>query len=55
MIPIGQLAAGPLALALGTEDAILACAAVIAVAIGSTLAVPSVRHLHRTDVPVATG
>jgi MFS family permease len=55
MIPIGQLAAGPLALALGTEDAILACAAVIAVAIGATLAVPSVRHLHRTDVPVATG
>jgi hypothetical protein len=50
MIPIGQLVAGPLALALGTEDAILACAAVIAVAIGATLAVPSVRHLRKTDV-----
>ncbi len=50
MIPIGQLVGGPLALALGTEDAILACAAVIAVAIGATLAVPSVRHLRRTDV-----
>jgi MFS family permease len=51
MIPIGQLVAGPLALALGTEDAILACAAVIAVSIAATLAVPSVRRLQRTDVP----
>jgi MFS family permease len=51
MIPIGQLVAGPLALALGTEDAILACAAVIAVSIAATLAVPSVRRLRRTDVP----
>ena len=50
MIPIGQLVAGPLALALGTEDAILACAAVIAASIAATLAVPSVRHLRRTDV-----
>jgi MFS family permease len=54
MIPLGQLAAGPLALALGTEDAILACAAVITVSIGATLAVPSVRQLRRTDVPAAT-
>ena len=53
MIPIGQLVAGPLALALGTDDAILACATVIAVSIGATLAVPGVRHLRRTDVPVA--
>jgi MFS family permease len=51
MIPIGQLVAGPLALALGTTDAILACAAVIAISIGATLAVPSVRRLQRTDVP----
>ena len=50
MIPIGQLVAGPLALALGTEDAILACAVVIAASIAATLAVPSVRHLRRTDV-----
>ena len=54
MIPIGQLAAGPLALALGTEDAIMACAVVVAVSIGATLAVPSVRHLRRTDVLAAT-
>jgi hypothetical protein len=54
MIPIGQLAAGPLALALGTEDAITACAVVVAVSIGATLAVPSVRHLRRTDVLAAT-
>lgn len=54
MIPLGQLVAGPLALALGTQDAILACATVIAIAIGTTLAVPSVRHLHRTDVPAET-
>jgi hypothetical protein len=54
MIPLGQLVAGPLALALGTQDAILACATVIAIAIGTTLAVPSVRHLRRTDVPAET-
>jgi MFS family permease len=53
MIPIGQLVAGPLALALGTEDAILVCAGVIATSISATLAVPSVRRLRRTDVPAA--
>ncbi len=51
MIPVGQLVAGPLALAQGTEDAIIACAAVIAISIGATLTVPSVRRLRRTDVP----
>jgi hypothetical protein len=51
MIPLGQLVAGPLALALGTQDAILACATVIAIAIATTLAVPSVRHLRRIDLP----
>jgi hypothetical protein len=50
-----RLVAGPLALALGTEDAIVVCAAVIAISIGATLAVPSVRRLRRTDVPVAAG
>jgi MFS family permease len=53
MIPIGLLAAGPLAHALGTEQAILACGAVTAISIGATLVVPSVRHLRRTDVPAA--
>jgi MFS family permease len=52
MIPIGQVMAGPLALALGTEDAILVCAVVIAASFGATLAVPSVRRLRRTDVPI---
>ena len=51
MIPVGQLVAGPLSLALGTEDAIITCAAVIAISIGATLTVPSVRRLRRTDVP----
>jgi hypothetical protein len=49
MIPVGQLVAGPLAAVLGTEEAILLSAGVIVISITATLAVPSVRHLRRTD------
>jgi hypothetical protein len=51
MIPIGQLAAGPIAALAGVESGVLACAVVVAVAISSTLLVPSVRRLERSDTP----
>jgi hypothetical protein len=50
MIPIGQLAAGPLAAVAGVEAGVLASAAVITTAIVTTLFVPSVRQLERTDL-----
>ncbi len=40
MIPIGQWVAGPLAAAIGTEEAILGSTGVIVVSIAATLAVP---------------
>lgn len=54
MLPIGQLAAGPLAAVAGVEAGVLASASVITVAIASTLLVPSVRRLERTDVVLAS-
>ena len=48
-IPIGQIAAGPLASAVGTEEALVIASIVILVAILALLAVPSVRRLERTD------
>jgi MFS family permease len=50
MIPIGQLAAGPLAALAGVQTGVLASAMVITVAITATLFVPSVRRLERTDL-----
>lgn len=48
-IPIGQIAAGPLAAAFGTKTTLLAAAGLIAVVTAATIAVPSVRRLERTD------
>jgi hypothetical protein len=48
-IPIGQIAAGPLVTTFGTEKTLLVAASLIAIVTAATLAVPSVRHLERTD------
>jgi MFS family permease len=53
MLPIGQLAAGPMAAVAGVEAGVLVSAMIIAAAIGSTLLVPSVRRLERADVLAA--
>ncbi len=53
-IPIGQIAAGPLVAAFGTETTLLVAAGLIAVVTAATIAVPSVRRLERTDVPAAS-
>jgi hypothetical protein len=50
MIPIGQLAAGPLAALAGVQAGVFASAMVIAAAITASLFVPSVRRLERTDL-----
>jgi hypothetical protein len=49
-MPIGQVAAGPIAVAIGTEQALLVGAGVIAVATIGMFAVPTVRTLERTDL-----
>ncbi len=51
-IPIGQIAAGPLASAVGTEEALVIAAVIIVIATLATLALPSVRRLERTDAAV---
>jgi hypothetical protein len=50
MIPIGQLAAGPLVALAGVQTGVFASAVVITAAITATLFVPSVRRLERTDL-----
>ena len=50
MIPIGQLAAGPLAAVAGVPTGVFASAIVITAAISASLLVPSVRRLQRTDL-----
>jgi predicted MFS family arabinose efflux permease len=53
MIPIGQLAAGPLAALAGVPAGVFASAMVITAAITASLFVPSVRRLERTDITPA--
>ena len=53
-MPIGLIVAGPLAEAIGPEETLICAAVLITVATIATIAVPSVRHLERTDLPVAT-
>jgi hypothetical protein len=53
-MPIGLIVAGPLAQAIGAEQTLICAAVLIAVATIATIAVPSVRHLERTDIPAAT-
>lgn len=54
-IPIGQLAAGPLAAALDASVVVTACGVLVATMCALTLADPSVRGLHRGDpVPAPT-
>ena len=48
-IPIGQIAAGPLVAAFGTERTLLVAACLIAVVTAANITVPSVRRLERTD------
>lgn len=52
-VPLGQLAAGPLAAAIGVSEAIWLAVGVYVVAQGSCLLVPDVRRLRRTDVAPA--
>ncbi len=49
-IPIGQLLAGPLANAVGVNDAVTICGVAIVAAGVASLLVPSVRNLERVDV-----
>ena len=53
MIPIGQLAAGPLAALAGVPAGVFASAMVITAAITASLFVPSVRRLERTGITPA--
>jgi hypothetical protein len=51
-IPIGQLLAGPLAAAVGVQEAVMLCGAGMLVAGVAAISVPAVRRLERTDVDV---
>ncbi|HVQ93425.1 MAG TPA: MFS transporter [Mycobacteriales bacterium] len=53
-VPVGQLAAGPAALAIGTEAALLAGAGLIGLAVVGMLASPDVRRLEHHPAPPAT-
>lgn len=53
-IPLGQVAAGPLAVMLGTSGAIWLAVVVYVVAMSSCLLVPDVRRIERTDVAPLT-
>ena len=50
-IPLGQIAAGPLAESVGVGPTIVGCGVVVAVATVAALAVPSLRNLGRDPVP----
>ena len=52
-IPIGQVLAGPLAAAVGVQEAVVLCGLAVMVAGGLAIAVPAVRRLERTDLPDA--
>ena len=51
-VPLGQIAAGPLAIAAGTQDALLLAAGIVVIATLAMLAVPTVRNLERTDLSI---
>ena len=53
-IPIGQVLAGPLAAAVGVQEAVMLCGLAVMVAGGLAIAVPAVRRLERTDLPDAS-
>jgi hypothetical protein len=53
-VPVGQVAAGPAALAIGSEAALLAGAGIIGLTVVATLASPDVRRLEHHPVPPAT-
>jgi MFS family permease len=53
-IPIGQLAAGPLASVFGTSTVITGCGLLIATVVGITIADPSVRGLRRVEPAART-
>jgi hypothetical protein len=53
-VPVGQVAAGPTAFAIGTEAALLAGAGIIALAVVEMLASPDVRRLEHHPVRPAT-
>ena len=50
-IPLGEVAVGPLAGRFGVEPTLIACAAVVLVAVGGALCSTGVRSLTRVDVP----
>ena len=52
-IPVGEVAVGPLAGRFGVEPTLIACAAVVLVAVSAALSSRSVRSLTRLDVPPA--
>lgn len=49
-IPVGQILAGPLADAIGVQEAIWCAVGVFTIAVGLCLLVPDVRRLERTDL-----
>ena len=51
-VPIGQVAAGPVALAMGTEAALLGAAAIVALAVVGMAASRGVRELGREPTPI---
>jgi MFS family permease len=51
-IPLGQLAAGPIAEAIGVDQALYLAAAVVTVAVLAMVATPDIRNLRRVE-PVA--
>jgi predicted MFS family arabinose efflux permease len=49
-IPLGQLAAGPIADAIGVDETLYLAAAVVTVAVLAMVATPDIRRLRRLDV-----
>jgi MFS family permease len=53
-VPLGQVAAGPLALAVGTPAALVACGLICGLAVAAMLAAPAVRRLEHAGAPAVS-
>ena len=53
LIPLGLIAAGPLADAIGVKESLLLASAIVVASVVLMLLVPGVRNLRRTELPVA--
>ena len=53
LIPLGLIAAGPLADAIGVKESLLLASAIVVASVVLMLLVPGVRNLRRTELGVA--